>query len=162
MSYDPKTPLRLPAGTRIQITGWFDNSARNKFNPDPAQTVRYGEPTYDEMLIGFLDYVSEKPRQLAQVDAKVFDTYVGKYNFTRNRIYEITREGNRYFGRAPGNPKRELFPASATKFFIPETETQINFVRNDKGEIELHYEQNENIIRCQRIKENPAAGGQQS
>jgi hypothetical protein len=34
----------------------FDNSARNKFNPDPGKEAPYGEPTYDEMMMGFLDY----------------------------------------------------------------------------------------------------------
>jgi hypothetical protein len=38
------------------VTAYFDNSAKNKFNPDPAQTVRFGNPTYDEMMVGALDY----------------------------------------------------------------------------------------------------------
>jgi hypothetical protein len=43
-------------------------------------------------------------------------------------------EGNRYFGQAPGNPKHELFPVSAAKYFIPEVESQITFVKDEKGE----------------------------
>ena len=38
------------------VTGYFDNSTKNKYNPDPAKAVRYGEPTYDEMMIGWMDY----------------------------------------------------------------------------------------------------------
>jgi hypothetical protein len=162
MSYDPKTPIRIPAGSKIEVTGWFDNSAKNKFNPDPKQTVRYGEPTYDEMMMGFIDYVAEKPAQLATVDPQVFDSYVGKYDFGNNRPYFITREGNRYFGQAPGNPKRELFPVSATKYFVPEVESQITFVKDEKGEIvELVYEQNDRATHCKRLKEVPAGSGQQ-
>jgi hypothetical protein len=51
--YRPQTPIRIPAGSKIQVTGYFDNSAKNKFNPDPAKAVRQGEPTYDEMMMGF-------------------------------------------------------------------------------------------------------------
>jgi hypothetical protein len=46
----------VPKGTRFVVTGQFDNSAKNRFNPDPTKTVRWGEPTYDEMLVCFIDY----------------------------------------------------------------------------------------------------------
>jgi hypothetical protein len=49
-------PLAMPKGTRIECVAHFDNSAKNKYNPDPAKAVRFGEPTYDEMMIGFVDY----------------------------------------------------------------------------------------------------------
>ncbi|MGE0128233.1 MAG: thiol-disulfide isomerase [Blastocatellales bacterium] len=162
MSYNPKQPLRIPGGSKIQVTGYFDNSTKNKFNPDPSKPVRYGEPTYDEMMMGFVDYVAEKPKQLAKIDPQVFDTYAGKYDFGNNRPYFVTREGSRYFGQAPGNPKRELFPAAETKFFIPEVEAQITFVKNEKGEVaELLYEQNDRVTRVKRVKEVTAGSGQQ-
>jgi hypothetical protein len=63
----------------------FDSSAKNKFNPDPTMSVRYGEPTYDEMMMGFVEYVTEKPKQLARIDPQVFDTYAGKYDVGNNR-----------------------------------------------------------------------------
>jgi mono/diheme cytochrome c family protein len=55
-SYSFKQPVAIPKGTRFMVTAYFDNSAKNKFNPDPAQTVRFGNPTYDEMMVGALDY----------------------------------------------------------------------------------------------------------
>lgn len=54
-----KEPKLIPKGTRIMVTGYFDNSTRNKFNPDPTKIVRYGEPTYDEMMIGWMDYTAD-------------------------------------------------------------------------------------------------------
>src|SRR4030095_6918180 len=56
-----KRPLSLPKGTRLMVTGYFDNSVKNRFNPDPTKAVRWGEPTYDEMMMSFVDYVDEKP-----------------------------------------------------------------------------------------------------
>src|SRR5205807_4386131 len=44
-------PLTLPAGTRINCTAYFDNSAANKNNPDPKKNVRWGDQTWDEMMI---------------------------------------------------------------------------------------------------------------
>jgi mono/diheme cytochrome c family protein len=55
-SYSFKQPVAIPKGTRFVVTAYFDNSAKNKFNPDPTKTVRFGNPTYDEMMVGALDY----------------------------------------------------------------------------------------------------------
>ena len=45
-------PKPLPAGTEIQCTATFDNSANNPANPNPSATVRWGDQTWDEMMIG--------------------------------------------------------------------------------------------------------------
>jgi hypothetical protein len=35
------------------VTAHFDNSVNNKFNPDPNQTVYYGDMTWEEMMFPF-------------------------------------------------------------------------------------------------------------
>lgn len=55
-----KEPKAIPKGSKIMVTGYFDNSTKNKYNPDPTKAVRYGEPTYDEMMIGWMDYTVDK------------------------------------------------------------------------------------------------------
>ncbi len=45
----------LPAGTRIECIAHYDNSANNRFNPDPTKEVRFGEQTWEEMMFGFFD-----------------------------------------------------------------------------------------------------------
>ena len=49
-------PRVLPKGSRVRITATFDNSAGNPANPDPRQRVRWGEQTFDEMMIGYVEY----------------------------------------------------------------------------------------------------------
>lgn len=49
-------PLRIPAGSKIVCTAHFDNSANNLSNPDPTATVRWGPQTWDEMMIGWMQY----------------------------------------------------------------------------------------------------------
>jgi peroxiredoxin len=56
-AYRLADPLELPAGTRMHCVAHFDNSADNLNNPDPSKTVRWGEQTWDEMMIGYFDYV---------------------------------------------------------------------------------------------------------
>ena len=55
-TYLLEKPLRLPAGTRIECTAYYDNSADNPNNPDPTKAVRWGDQTWQEMMIGFVDY----------------------------------------------------------------------------------------------------------
>ncbi len=47
-----KQPKLLPAGTVVKLEGHFDNSADNPLNPDPTQMVRWGDQTWDEMMLG--------------------------------------------------------------------------------------------------------------
>jgi peroxiredoxin len=54
--YRLEKPLSLPAGTRIRCTAHFDNSKDNPNNPDPTKRIHWGEQTWDEMMIGFVDY----------------------------------------------------------------------------------------------------------
>jgi hypothetical protein len=55
MSYKLAQPRLLKAGTELQAVAWYDNSRNNPHNPDPDAAVRWGEQTYDEMMVGFFD-----------------------------------------------------------------------------------------------------------
>ncbi len=44
-----KQPLKLPKGTRVRTSAWYDNSAANKTNPDPTVDVHWGDQTWQEM-----------------------------------------------------------------------------------------------------------------
>lgn len=57
--YELKQPKQMLKGTKIQVDGWFDNSTKNPYNPDPTKTVHWGDQTTDEMMIGYLDYIVE-------------------------------------------------------------------------------------------------------
>jgi peroxiredoxin len=55
------TPKLLPAGTWILCTGGFDNSSQNPSNPAPAKRVAWGDQSFNEMFIGFLE-TAEVPK----------------------------------------------------------------------------------------------------
>ena len=48
--YYPTTPIHAPRGTIFHIEGTYDNSANNRFNPDPSAPVIFGQQAKDEML----------------------------------------------------------------------------------------------------------------
>jgi hypothetical protein len=59
-------PLELPEGSRLHCVAHFDNSADNLNKPDPTKTVRWGEQTWDEMMIGYFDYVVPVDTELSR------------------------------------------------------------------------------------------------
>jgi len=60
LGYDVARPISVPKGTRLLVTAHFDNSANNKFNPDPNRTVYYGDMTWEEMMFPFFSVVVDK------------------------------------------------------------------------------------------------------
>ena len=57
LRYDFKEPKTFPKGSTLRLTAVFDNSTGNRANPDPSKTVKWGQQTYDEMMVGYLEYV---------------------------------------------------------------------------------------------------------
>ncbi len=48
-------PKLLPEGTEMVCTALFDNSEENLHNPDSSKDVRWGDQTWEEMMIGWYD-----------------------------------------------------------------------------------------------------------
>ena len=62
--YRFREPVAVPAGSRVSLTAFYDNSTNNPNNPnDPPKPVSWGEQTTDEMCIAFL-YVTHDGEQL--------------------------------------------------------------------------------------------------
>jgi hypothetical protein len=53
-------PLRLPQGTRVEVTAHWDNSAANPQNPDPTATVSYGVQSWEEMLNAVMGVIFDR------------------------------------------------------------------------------------------------------
>ena len=59
-TYFLREPLPLPKGTKLECTGWFDNSANNPANPDPSQTIHWGDQSWEEMNVGFMELAFDR------------------------------------------------------------------------------------------------------
>jgi hypothetical protein len=59
-----KEPLKLPKGTTIHATAWYDNSAANKSNPDPSKDVWWGDQTWEEMMFTGLTFSIDPPKTM--------------------------------------------------------------------------------------------------
>ena len=56
ISYKLEEPILMPAGTRIEAIGHYDNSTQNKANPDPSRSVPWGDQSWDEMFFGAMSW----------------------------------------------------------------------------------------------------------
>jgi peroxiredoxin len=66
-TYFFKESIKVKAGTRFEIVGIYDNSAKNPSNPNkPPRLVWAGEQTDNEMLFGFLGATSDTPGRIKQ------------------------------------------------------------------------------------------------
>ncbi len=53
LAYETAKPILLPKGTKIECTAHFDNSPNNAANPDATKEVRWGDQSWEEMMIGW-------------------------------------------------------------------------------------------------------------
>ena len=67
LRYDYAVPHFLPRGSKVKITAVYDNSAGNPANPDPTKTVRWGQQTFDEMMIGYMEHYTPLNPEVAEV-----------------------------------------------------------------------------------------------
>jgi CubicO group peptidase (beta-lactamase class C family) len=82
-----------------------------------------------------------KEHKQVQVNAKIWEGYVGNYQLAPNFSIAITREGDHLFEQATNQPKFEIFPESDKDYFLKVVDAQITFVTDAQGratELILH------------------------
>jgi len=100
-----------------------------------------GENLIDEILRSIAteyNWPDYRPieKVLANVNPKVYQSYVGQYEFAPNFPLTVTVENNHLYAQLPVNPREEMYPESETKFFlmvpgVPE----VTFVKNGRGDV---------------------------
>ncbi|MCS6850625.1 MAG: redoxin domain-containing protein [Gemmataceae bacterium] len=64
-TYFFQTPLKVKAGTRLDVEAYYDNSDKNPNNPNrPPRIVTFGEQTTDEMCFVFFGATSDQPGRI--------------------------------------------------------------------------------------------------
>lgn len=70
---------------------------------------------------------------VAEVDPATFDGYAGRYQLAPQFVLTVTREGDRLYAQATGQPKAEIRPESPTRFFYQVVEAEITFETDNRG-----------------------------
>lgn len=71
------------------------------------------------------------------VDAKILETYAGRYQLAPGQIFTITRQDGHLVGQLGTQPALPLFPRSATSFFYLAADAEMDF-QPDASSLILH------------------------
>jgi len=74
-------------------------------------------------------------KKVIAVDGAILEKYVGEYELQPGFSIVFTREGNRLFTQATGQPKFEVFAESETRFFLKVVDAQVEFVADEDGKV---------------------------
>jgi CubicO group peptidase (beta-lactamase class C family) len=78
-------------------------------------------------------------RELARVDPKIYESYVGDYEFKINPTLTVTitisTEAGKLFAQQMGRPKREWLPSAETEFFSLSSGNKLSFVKDAQGKV---------------------------
>ncbi|WP_298778563.1 serine hydrolase [uncultured Polaribacter sp.] len=83
----------------------------------------------------FVDKKVLKAKETIVVSAEVLKTYDGAYELQPGFVITVTSKGNQLFAQATGQPQFELFAESETKFYLKVVKANIEFHKNEEGQI---------------------------
>jgi len=90
--YRLQEPLKLPKGTKLHSVAHWDNSTNNLLNPAPDTTVRFGLQSWEEMMLGFVSYVWERPEtaaELAKNPPKLADLFFDRLDVNGDDVLTV-------------------------------------------------------------------------
>lgn len=70
-----------------------------------------------------------------KLDTKIFDAYVGEYQFTPDFSITITRIKERFLAQATGQGQLEIFAETETDFFLEVVDAQLTFAKDGQGQV---------------------------
>jgi CubicO group peptidase (beta-lactamase class C family) len=121
-----------------------------------------GERLISELLrsiaheYGWPDF-QPKEKTIAKIDPKIYEDYVGEYQFEFSSDYVLTiiNESGKLFmelKQPTGKSKTELYPESDLKFFRKDAEVEVTFVKNETGRVtHLIFNQDEQEFRVNKL-----------
>jgi ketosteroid isomerase-like protein len=105
------------------------------------------------MLVAGSDSVIPQDPVAAKVDPKLYDAYVGQYQYAPGTVDTVTREGDRLMVQATGQAKEELFPENETTFFGKGQDWRMIFVKDGQGRVTaVHFRQHQQDLVGTKIK----------
>jgi D-alanyl-D-alanine-carboxypeptidase/D-alanyl-D-alanine-endopeptidase len=114
IGYDPKTRIGVVVLANAGTAAGVDDIGLHLLNTKAP-------------LLNTSAFLPAKERKQVAVDPKLFDRYAGRYELAPNFVLTITREGERLFAQATGQPKFELFAEGEKKYFLKVVDAQISF-----------------------------------
>jgi mono/diheme cytochrome c family protein len=117
-NYVYQEPVRLPAGTKLDVMCRYDNSSSNPLNPStPPKRVFFGNGSTDEMCFGIFQLIVDKPNEAQRLQGALATTFLRDWNSAKlddEAREHIMEEAGKLFGggrgRFPGFGNRRSAP----------------------------------------------------
>lgn len=88
------------------------------------------------------NFLAWRERKTVKIEPATFDTYAGIYRMGPTRRFVFGRESESYYYQAAGAVRRPLIPMSATRFYSPQTDAEVEFSRDEaEGGMKFSWEQ---------------------
>ena len=101
-SYEFTDARPLSEIDRLRFTAAFDNSSGNPVNPDPSEWVTWGDQTWEEMAVAFLE-VAEPLRPTSPEATAASNAQVEPRAISPDREHRIQKFVDDFFGRLDTN-----------------------------------------------------------
>src|SRR5690606_11262941 len=132
-------------GTKFEIYPYADDqfaftesNTKIKFTRNASGNVSEME-MLDRAFVPSRAVKTNKPipaeRTVFNLNPTYFDAFVGEYELAPGFLIKVWREESNYKAQATGQPSFDMFPESATKFFLKVVDAQVEFSKNDQGEV---------------------------
>ena len=122
------------AVTRYQITEYIELSGQRMTVPQ-WRTETYARRSDGWKLIAGIENAISQDPIVAKIDPKLYDAYVGQYEYAPGVVDTVTREGNRFMVQATGQAKEEVFPENETTYFGKGQDWRMIFVKDKRGRV---------------------------
>lgn len=135
MSNDPlsSTPVPAPAPERLMVYGDVVIS-RNIVRGSANSSVFVKKDGRWQLLQAQATRLAPE-RNPITIDPQSLNSFLGKYEFGPGAVATVTREADAVKWRGGNRMPVTLLPLSETHFFAKETETEMMFIKNDKGQV---------------------------
>lgn len=117
MGYDPKSRVGVVVLSNMSTGAGVDDIGMHLLDPS-APLAKLSALTM---------------RQEITLDPKIFDRYVGVYQFAPSMTLTFTREDAHMFAQLTGQPKFEIFASGEKDFFLKVVDAQITFETGEEG-----------------------------
>lgn len=135
VSNDPlsSTPVPAPALDRLMVYGDVVIS-RNTVRGAAISSIMVKKDGRWQLLQAQATRLAPE-RNPIKINPQLLDSFLGKYEFGPNAVATVTREGDALKWRGGNRMPVTLVPLSETHFFGKESETEMTFTKNDKGQV---------------------------
>ncbi|MEW6166076.1 MAG: serine hydrolase [Pseudomonadota bacterium] len=149
MQRSGRPPVRLKA---FSPNGFFLPNASDyfEFGQDGQGVVTHVTQYHDgEAMRQARTGDAPAARAAVKIADAAFDARAGRYELAPGFVLALSREGERYYAQATGQPKLEIFAHSDSVFFARDIEAEVRFDGADSSHLVLH--QNGRQIRARRL-----------